>query len=279
MQVRLLKGLSIVFFTFLIAMTLNFTLPQSSQAYNLKEVELPTPTRCTGLTQDFEPQQAKLRTLYKSDFPQFQKRLADAVMENNNIGGSTIHFRSGDKNVYRSSILARSLPCLAQLVEEKEVGTIVNLYTGDLIDEDELALEEQNEFARMGGKAYLHALNLSDQPTAPLTATFSGESSEPPDPDRGRSIASIQARIAKIVQAIAVADGHVLIHCVGGIHRTGVVYGVLQKCVNKVPFEQIVADYKTHAGWGLGEASQKLYRPIDVELIRSFACQSANRNL
>ncbi len=273
---RLLKVLSISFFVFVIAIALNITLLKTSQAFNLKEIEIETPSSCTGLMQDFEPEQEELRVLYKKNFPEFQKRLADAVMENNNIGGSTIHFQSGDKNIFRSSILARNLPCLAQLVKEKGVGTIVNLYTGDLIKEDELALEEQNEFARMGGKTYIHALNFSDQTTAPLTTLLSGESSK--QPDSQRSTAEMQTRIATLVKMIAVADGNVLIHCVGGIHRTGVVYGILQKCVNKVPFDQIVDDYKTHVGWKLGKASQQLYRPIDVELIRSFSCQEIQGN-
>lgn len=259
------------FISLILIVMLNIGFPTASRAFNLKNVEVEVPANCTRLTQDFEPEQEELRVLYKKDFQQFQNRLADMIMENNNIGGSTIHFRSGDKDVFRSSILSRNLPCLAQLTKEKRVSTIVNLYTGDLINEDQLALEEQNEFARMGGKNYIHSLNFSDQPRPPLTTLFSGESSKAIDQKGG--IADIHERIARIVQMIAVADGNVLIHCVGGIHRTGVIYGVLQKCVNHVPLDQIVDDYKKHVGWELGKASQQLYRPIDVELIRSFECK------
>jgi protein tyrosine/serine phosphatase len=155
--------------------------------------------------------------------------------------------------VFRSSILARNPACLEQLVKTRGVRTIVNLYSGDLIAEGPLAAEEADAFTRVGGHSYIRILGLSDYPTPT------------------ESIADIQARIASAIELIRAAPGNVLVHCVGGIHRTGEVYGILQKCFNRLPMEAIQRDYVHHAG-GAIEGNPE-YRAVDVDIIRSFDCR------
>lgn len=247
---------------------LSYFFPATSQtvqnsfhtSVNLSQLEVAAPSACTGLppTSEFLSQFTQIQELYKTDFTQFQQLLTEVISKNNNIGGSIVHFPSGDKQVFRGSILAKNLPCLEQLIKEQGVKTVINLFTGNLIPEWELATEEVKAFDHMGGESYIHILRFSDQPK----------------PEDNYTMADVKERLIQIVRLIAVASGNVMIHCVGGIHRTGEVYGVLQKCVNKVPIDQVVDNYIKHAG-GTTENNPE-YREIDIEVLRSFDCRTLN---
>ncbi|MGY6214214.1 hypothetical protein ACW73L_03540 [Methylolobus aquaticus] len=213
------------------------------------------PPACSGLppTADFIAANHRFEALYDSDRAAFRAALTDFVTRHNNLGSTVIRFPRGPKTVFRSSLLARNPACLEQLVKRHGVRTIVNLYSGDLIAEGALAAEEADAFTRFGGLSYIRILGLSDYPTPT------------------ESIADIKARIASAIELIRAAPGNVLVHCVGGIHRTGEVYGVLQKCFNRVPVETIRREYVYHAG-GATEGNPE-YRGVDVDIIRSFDCR------
>lgn len=263
-QLKLRQWVFLGTFALLLVMGLSQFLPATSQTMqnslgtpvNLSQLKVATPSACTGLppTPEFLSQFAQIQKLYKTDFTQFQQLLTEVVSTNNNIGGSIVHFPNGDKQVFRGSILAKNLPCLEQLTKEKGVKTIVNLFTGALIPEWELSTEEEKAFDHMGGESYIHILRFSDQPK----------------PEDNYTMADVKARLTQIVWLIAAAPGNVMIHCVGGIHRTGEVYGVLQKCVNKVSIDQVIDNYIKHAG---GTMENNLeYREVDIEVLRSFDC-------
>lgn len=211
-------------------------------------------TACSRLpaTDEFIRANHGLEALYRTDRPRFRAALTDFVTRHNNLGGTRIEFARAPKQVFRASILARNPACLEQLVKRGGVRTIVNLYSGDLIPESALAAEEADAFVRFGGLSYIRMLGLSDYPTPT------------------ESIADIQARIASAIELIRAAPGNVLVHCVGGIHRTGEVYGVLQKCFNHLSMEAIANEYVQHAG-GATDGNPE-YRAVDVDIIRSFDC-------
>ncbi|MFM7578954.1 MAG: tyrosine-protein phosphatase [Microcystaceae cyanobacterium] len=241
---------------------LGIILPLKGTATNLDTLALPIPSSCTTLppTAEFLQQQEEFKTLYhQPDFSLFQQALANNAAQYNNLGGSLVQFPQGQKQVFRGSILSNSPDCLQQLVKEKGVKTIVNLYSGNLINEDQLANQERDFFQKLGGDNYLHILNFSDSP----------------DPNKNQTLATIKDRIAQIIQAIAASPGNIYVHCVGGIHRTGEVYGILQKCVNRVPMAQVLADYEKHAG-GTRQNNRE-YRPANVEILQTFDCQRLDR--
>ena len=66
--------------------------------------------------------------------------------------------------------------------------------------------------------------------------------------------------------------GAVYIHCYGGHHRTGVVYGVLQKCIGKMSVEDVINEYKCHIGY---ESAKKPggFHADNETLIREFPCE------
>ena len=237
---------------------LGIIIPLRGTAANLDTLALPIPAHCTTLppTAEFLQQQEEFKTLYhQPDFSLFQQALADDAAQYNNLGGSIVHFPQGQKQVFRGSILSNSPDCLKQLVQEQGVKTIVNLYSGNLINEDQLATQERDLIKKWGGENYLHILNFSDSP----------------DPNQKQTLETIKDRITQIIQAIAASPGNIYVHCVGGIHRTGEVYGILQKCVNRVPIQQVLADYEKHAGGT--RLNNREYRPANVEILQTFDCQ------
>lgn len=215
------------------------------------------PADCTGLPPPAEFVRANLalESLFHTDVSLFQRELTEFVTRYNNLGGARFRLPTGEKVVYRSSILTRNPACLAHLVRNASVTSLVNLYSGTLIQERELAFEEEALFERFGGRSYVHILGFSDAPK--------------PDYD----LNAIHRDLAGIVRLIGALPGNILIHCVGGIHRTGVVFGVLQKCFNGVTPERIIADYTSHAG-GIVVGNPE-YRPANVEIIRGFDCAKA----
>jgi hypothetical protein len=211
---------------------------------------------CSGVGTDLPAQRARLQQAYTTDFPLFQQRLAALVTTNNNIGGMVVRFPLQEKVVYRGSILSGNPTCLTQLRQAGKVETIVNLYSGNLVDEDRLAAEEQATFARLKGHSYVHILHFLDR-LAP-----------------GETMAEMERRIASIIRLIEVTAGNVLIHCVGGWHRTGLIYGVMQKCINETPMPLVIEEYKRHTGW---QSAQQpvFFRAGDVDLLQRFDCRRA----
>src|SRR5207244_9516797 len=65
--------------------------------------------------------------------------------------------------------------------------------------------------------------------------------------------------------------GNIHVHCGGGMHRTGMIIGILERCVNHEPPDVIDAHYKHHVAWH-SDAQPGGYEPGNLQLIRDFDC-------
>jgi len=65
--------------------------------------------------------------------------------------------------------------------------------------------------------------------------------------------------------------GHVQVHCGGGMHRTGMVVGVIERCVNGTPMEAVAANFKRHVGWR-STSDPGGFEPKNLEFIERFDC-------
>ena len=196
-----------------------------------------------------------LPELRKKDPNLFEKQVSDNVRETSNMGGAKFRFPSGrEKSVYRSSFMAGKKECLSRLVNDNRVLSIFSYYSGSLKESSKtLSDEERRTFADLGGKFYHQPLNYEDD--------FKKSSKE-----------GVFEKVTEIIKAIDHAPGNVLIHCYGGINRTGVLFGVMQKCLNKIPIEDVLNEYKCHTGW---ESEERVggYE-IDNEIaIREYPCE------
>ncbi len=200
-----------------------------------------------------------LDAIRKTDPERFDRAVTESTTLNTNLGAATFPFGTGKKVVFRSSFLSRSPACVEELVGRRGVGTVVNLYTGDLQSAADLTVEEQALFRKAGLRSYLQVLGYDYK--------FSHLRGE----ERAARKAEIVGRIAEVVRQVAAAPGNVLIHCYGGIHRTGLVFGIMQKCLAHVPLDRILEEYRCHAGWKSEEARGGA-DPQNEEILRDFDC-------
>ncbi|MFK7974345.1 MAG: hypothetical protein AB8B66_05745 [Rickettsiaceae bacterium] len=177
----------------------------------------------------------------------------------NNVDGSRFDFPNGPKDVYRSAVLHSSIPCLKELVQNRGVRHIVHFeipFLGDNKFKGELWQDTE--------KRYFEQLaeNLGD-----ITYTNITEYDY-----KNESPGTIVKRVAEIIRKIqALDDGAILIHCLGGEHKTGIVYGVMQKCINNVPISIIESEYKCHTAWR-SDSKPGGYKRENIDVIRNFPC-------
>jgi protein tyrosine/serine phosphatase len=63
----------------------------------------------------------------------------------------------------------------------------------------------------------------------------------------------------------------VLVHCGGGMHRTGMVVGVIQRCINGVGPELIERQYKLHTAYRSADETGG-FEKENVEFVQRFDC-------
>lgn len=80
------------------------------------------------------------------------------------------------------------------------------------------------------------------------------------------------AAIIRQIEGLSENQGAAYIHCYGGHHRTGAVWGVLQKCIGKMNVEDVIAEYKCHIGYA-SEQDPGGYHKDNETLIREFPCE------
>jgi len=198
-----------------------------------------------------------MEEMAKKDHALFEKEVESNARLTSNMGGAKFTFPSGvEKKVFRSSFMAGKKECLAHLIKKEEVHTMMNYYQGSLKSGEPLSSEEKDLFSELGGKLYVRSLNYQYD--------FKKMPKE-----------KIMDKVAEIIRTIEYAPGNVLIHCYGGIHRTGVVFGVMQKCLNKIPVEDVLNEYKCHVAWE-DETKPGGYEIDNEVVIREFPCERLN---
>jgi protein tyrosine/serine phosphatase len=141
-----------------------------------------------------------------------QKELLSDVIPN---GENFSYTKIQNKTIYRSGYLSYSPACIRELAEHN-LKLVINIsYTGDVVDEQEnhynfnniLTNSEKDLFSFFGVKHYMKF-----------------------DFD----LQNVQSKIdiSNLIRYIKMFDGDVLIHCYSGIHRTGTIFGIIQKCIN-----------------------------------------------
>ncbi len=157
--------------------------------------------------------------------------------------------------------------CFRSLVEQAGVRHVVNLYAGPMATGD-LEKAERAVVDESGGSYF-----LARDADAELRMWRDLLREEPSPED----LASASATVARILNEHVLRPGgqaprgHAHIHCGGGMHRTGMAMGLLDRCVNGAPTEKIVADYKRHVGWTSPEHPGG-YEQGNVDFVLAFDC-------
>ncbi len=204
-----------------------------------------------------------------------------------NMNGAKFSFPSGvDRVVFRGSYLApqftktsilqrkssekdRNQECMSTLVKKFDLAKIVNYDELDWPSAVRMTKEEKEALLGLRPSAKYWEFTKANGYTFQYKfAKGRGATEVEKKEDIMKSVASIIYEI----EGSPAEPGAVYIHCYGGHHRTGAVYGVMQKCIGKMPVEAVIDEYKCHIGWK-SEQSPGGYHVDNVQLIRDFPCE------
>jgi len=194
---------------------------------------------------------------FVNDRKLFEELFAEHVQKFNNISGSVIHFPKGEKHVYRSAMLAYSPDTIKELMKERGVSSIFHLSNTDIVDQVAWTEKEKSLFREFGGvdENYHHIMGFS------YKNAF--EDSE--------ELLKVRKKVADIIHLIEGKPGNVLIHCLGGEHKTGLIFEIMQKCYNFVPMDNIIERYKCHTAYDVVNPTG--YKQANVDFIASYPCE------
>lgn len=153
--------------------------------------------------------------------------------------------------------------CVRSLLDAGSVRHIVNLYAGPMVTQD-LEAAERKAVEGVGG-------TYDTARDAPDAGNWREDLHE-----QGDLQAAHRAVAALIQRAIlrpggAPPRGNIHIHCGGGMHRTGMVVGVLQRCLGHASDAEVEVAYKHHVGWRSAQDPGG-FEAENLTFIRSFDC-------
>lgn len=210
-------------------------------------------------------------------------RMVRAVLiegDNNNLGAIPLaghtwtdeHGASHPVVVFRSGITPTpDAPgsCFRSLLEHGGVRHVVNLFDGKIPVADLIAAEERT--ATAAGASYVTATDDEGGGYGRWRDALKEHYDDPAA--RAAAFASLARLIREQILAPGGAPprGNIHLHCGGGMHRSGMVAGVIEKCVNHAPMAQVLAHYRYHVAWH-GEATPGGYEDGNVKVLEAFDC-------
>lgn len=170
--------------------------------------------------------------------------------------------------IFRSAYTADpggSGSCFQSLLENAGVKHVVNIYGDDFIYVEDLDVAEK-EAAKKAGVTYALTDKMGYGPWRHTIARH-------PEPGPERDVA--MRSVARLINEQILKPGgqpprgNILIHCGGGMHRTGIVIGVLQRVINQMPMEDIAAEYRYHVSYK-SEEQPGGFEQGNLDFIRDF---------
>jgi hypothetical protein len=158
--------------------------------------------------------------------------------------------------------------CFESLVQNGGVRHVANLYAGPMVTDD-LEAGERQAITASGGTYF-----LARDAKAEL-AEWREDMRAKGDGGEGKRHA--MKAVAKIVNEHLLKPGgmapkgNLHVHCGGGMHRTGMVVGVIDRCLNGTAASMLEADYKRHVGWR-SEAHAGGFETANMAFILGFDC-------
>lgn len=155
--------------------------------------------------------------------------------------------------------------CFDSLIRHGRVRHVINLYAGTFPFHDMIA--DEKRIARAHGVTYF------DVADAGLEFRRLVEH----EADYAKNLGQAMAHLARVIREQVLAPGghpprgNVYVHCGGGMHRSGMLIGVLRRCVNQDPLSEIEAEYRRHVAWA-SDAEPGGFEPLNLRFIREFDC-------
>ena len=155
--------------------------------------------------------------------------------------------------------------CYRSLLEAGRVRHVVNLYDGEMVVDDLVGAERA--VAEEVGATYVvtRDLDYGEWRNALRTHLEDG-------PEREEALRAVGRLIREqvLMPGGGPPKGNILIHCGGGMHRTGMIVGILQRHVNGEPMDEVARAYRFHVDYqgpdhvgGLEEDNLEVIRDFD----------------
>lgn len=178
--------------------------------------------------------------------------------------------------IYRTGITAspnEAGSCVHTLLRHGQVRHIVNLYAGPMPTAD-LEVAERQATQDVNGTYFL------------------ARSSRPEIAEWREHLrhhgASAYEEVSKTVAGIineqllrpggSPPRGNIHLHCGGGMHRTGMIMGILDRCINGTEAEIIEADYRRHVAWRSDEFPGG-FEQANLDFVNAFDCSLIDTNI
>lgn len=199
---------------------------------------------------------------------------------NNNLGAFPLkdHYwtdENGKKRpltVFRSAITPwplKSDSCFRSLLKNGKVKYVINLYDGKIPIQDHIDMEK--EVAKELGAGYFDTADPQLGGTSFRGLVKRKEDYQ--DPERKKkSVEELATLLNKtIFSYMKKPEGNIYLHCGGGMHRSGMVSGIIQKCVNKMDIKTIQEGYARHVGFQ-SDDDQGGFEELNLQYIKEFDC-------
>lgn len=167
--------------------------------------------------------------------------------------------------IYRSGLMTDSenpSSCFQDLLRVGGVRHVVNLYSGHM------------PFSQFIDKEAVVARRMNASHKS-VQARWRELVKKPGDFERNQKQA--MAVIARVINEEILnpggkaPQGNVYFHCGGGMHRSGMVYGILQRCINNAPISEVERDYKRHTDY-VSADEKGGYEALNMRFIWEFDC-------
>ncbi len=215
---------------------------------------------------DFRPSD-EARGKAKHTLIGFLVRLLFECKRPDNIGATVLQGYDKPVVLFRSGTMVGSeapQSTLRNLIGKGNVSNVVNLYAGHFPLHDLIA-QEATLCEQLGVP---HHNERNANPPRQWRKLLDNEEDYAANKERAMEI------VSQVIKDILLPggkepDGNILLHCGGGMHRTGMIVGIIRRYCNNDAMEDIIADYKRHVAWKSDEDPGG-YEELNVRFIREF---------
>ena len=159
--------------------------------------------------------------------------------------------------------------CLNDLLNHAGVRHVVNLYAGPFPLHDFIATEAK--VAHTHGATHYNAADHSTEGEPEWRTLIEKEAHYDAHLQQAMGLAADLINNQVLRPNGEPPKGNILLHCGGGMHRSGMIYGILQRCINQRPMAEIEAIYKYHTEYE-SDAAPNGYEALNVKFIADFDC-------
>jgi protein-tyrosine phosphatase len=156
--------------------------------------------------------------------------------------------------------------CFESLIRHGAVRHIINLYGGSFPFYD--LIDEEKKVAKTLGAAYFDAAR---EPRLVYRGLVKREEEYQANLPKAMDNMAVLIRDKLLRPEGEPPKGNLYIHCGGGMHRSGMLFGVLRRCINGESMELIETEYKRHTGYESAERPGG-YEALNIRFIRDFDC-------